>query len=344
MKAIRIHKHGSEDVLHIDTLDVPQIQPDEVLVKIKYAALNHLDIFVRNGIPGVPLPLIMGSDGSGIIEEAGSLVQNRGMWKKGQAVILVPFRSCGTCLACSSGNENLCRSFLIPGEHLNGYQAEYVTLPAEYILAKPNALSFQEAAAFPLAFLTAYHMLTRKIRIVPGSWILILGASSGVGSAGIQIAKHYGARVITTIGSESKRILAEDLGAEYILNYEEEPIGKSVRDITGGAGVDIVFEHTGSATWNESLKALKPGGKIVTCGATTGPHVRIDLRSLFIKQQQYIGSTMGTRRDLLELCSLIEDGILRIPIDQVFEMDHIVSAHKHLEINHTFGKVILSVS
>jgi len=342
MKAIRIHEHGSVGVLQTETCDIAPLRPDELLIKVKAAALNHLDIWVRKGLPGVPLPLIMGSDASGIIEETGSLAAEGSHWRAGQAVILVPFRSCGGCLACSTGNENLCRDFRIPGEHLNGYQAEYVAIPQQYILPSPANIPFEASAAFPLAYMTAYHMLTRKVRSVPGDTVLIFGASSGVGSAAIQIARYLGCNVITTIGSESKRQMAEDLGAHHVLNYNEVPIGKTVREITHGSGVDIVFEHTGSATWNEALKSLKVNGTIVSCGATTGPLVRIDLRALFIKHQRFIGSTMGTRSDLLELCRLIESGKIRIPIDRIFHYSEIKEAHTHLETNHHFGKVVLT--
>jgi NADPH:quinone reductase-like Zn-dependent oxidoreductase len=343
MKAIRIHKHGPEEVLQIEELDTPVPEPDEVLVKVHSSALNHLDIWVRKGLPGVPLPIIPGSDASGTIEELGSLVKHNGHWKTGQNVILIPFRSCGQCIYCSSGNENLCNRFRIPGEHLDGYQAEYVSIPSGYILPKPSILNFEEAAAFPLATLTAYHMLVRKIRLSPGEWILVYGASSGVGSAAVQLAKRYGSRVITTIGSESKQEKARELGPDHIINYSEQPVGKTVREITDGQGVDVVFEHTGSATWTESLKALKKGGKIITCGATTGPHVRIDLRALFIKHQQIIGSTMGTRQDLLKICRLMEDKKLTVYLDKIFPMTEIRQAHHYLEAEHDFGKVVVNL-
>lgn len=342
MKTIRIHEHGPEEVLQIQELDIPEPEADEVLVKVHSTALNHLDIWVRKGLPGVPLPIIPGSDASGTIEELGSLVKREGHWKTGQNVILIPFRSCGHCMYCSSGKENLCNRFRISGEHMDGYQAEYVSIPSGYILPKPSLLTFEEAAAFPLATLTAYHMLVRKIRLYPGEWILVYGASSGVGSAAVQLAKLYGCRVITTIGSESKREKARELGADHVINYSEQPVGKTVREITDGQGVDVVFEHTGSATWTESLKALKRGGKIITCGATTGPHVRIDLRALFIKHQQIIGSTMGTRQDLLEICRLLEDKKLRVYLDKIFPVTEIRQAHHYLEAEHDFGKVVVN--
>jgi len=344
MKAIRIHQHGSIDVLKVDTIQVPDIKPDEVLVKIHSAALNHLDIFVRQGIPGVPLPLIMGSDGSGSIAAMGSEVEQKASWKQGDQVIHVPIRSCGHCLPCSQNNENLCREFQIPGEHLDGTQAEYMAIPEKYLLPKPATLSFSEAAAFPLAYMTAYHMLTRKISTRQGEWILIYGASSGVGSAAIQIARVLGLNVITTAGSKEKEDLARRLGADFVIQYKSSSVGRSVREITNGAGVDFVFEHPGSATWNDSLKSLKTGGTLVTCGATTGPIVRIDLRSLFIKHQCLVGSTMGTKSDLIELCKLIDNKQLKIATGQSFQPEEIQEAHQHLEQGQHLGKVTLTFS
>ncbi len=341
MQAIRIHEHGDRSVIRIDTVEKPALRPDEVLVKTKSTALNHLDIWVREGLPGVPLPLIMGSDGAGTIVETGGLVKQDFSWKDGDEVFVAPIRSCGHCAHCLGGADNLCADFHIPGESMQGTMAEFVAAPAKYILPKPEKLNWHETAAFPLAAMTAYHMLIRKVQMQYGDWVLVYGASSGVGSAAIQIAKAFGARVISTAGSSEKSELAKKLGADHVLNYKNDPVGKSVKEITNGRGVDIVFEHTGARTWADSLRALKKGGKLVTCGATTGPKVQIDLRVLFIKHQQLIGSTMGTLRDLLDLLKLIENGKFKPPVSKVFGYEQIREAHQYLEAGGQFGKVVV---
>ena len=341
MQAIRIHEHGSRDKLAIDSLPVPEIQPDEVLIKVKTAALNHLDIWVREGIPGVPLPLTMGSDAAGVIEEMGAIAAREFAFKEGDDVLGIPIRSCGRCDLCNQGKDNLCRDFHIPGESIQGVQAEYIAVPASYILPKPENLTWAEAAALPLAAMTAYHMLVPKVQLKPGEWILIYGASSGIGSMAIQIAKALGAKVITTAGSEEKIQAAEQLGADYIINYKKQPVGKTVREITDRRGVDVVFEHTGEKTWNESLRALSKGGRLVTCGATTGPIVKIDLRAVFIKHQQIIGSTMGTRQDMVNILELVKTGKLKPVVDTIFPFKEIKNAHQHLEDGHQFGKIVL---
>ncbi len=341
MQAIRIHEHGSYETLVIDSLPVPEIQPDEVLIKVKTAALNHLDIWVRKGIPGVSLPLTMGSDAAGVIEKTGAVAAQEFAFKKGDEVFGIPIRSCGHCELCLQGKDNLCRDFHIPGESIQGVQAEYIAVPAKYVLLKPNRLSWPETAALPLAAMTAYHMLAPKVQLKSGEWILIYGASSGIGSMAIQIAKALGARVITTAGSAEKLQAAKQLGADYVINYKTQPVGKTVREITSGSGVDVVFEHTGALTWNDSLRALGKGGRLVTCGATTGPQVKIDLRALFIKHQQIIGSTMGTRQDMVDILDLVETGKLKPAVDKVFSFKEIKNAHQYLEDGRPFGKIVL---
>mgnify|MGYP005836510841 CR=1 FL=1 len=342
MKAIRIHEHGGREVLHLDTLPAPIAKDDEVIVQMKTAALNHLDLWVRKGLPGIPLPMIMGSDGAGIISQLGKLVKQDYDLKVNDEVIIAPIRCCGTCTRCLNSQENLCPDFSIPGEGSDGLQAEYVAVPARFIFKKPANLSWEEAAAFPLVSMTAYHMLVHKVTLKAGDWVLIYGASSGVGSAAIQMAKSFGATVITTAGSEEKADLARRLGADYVIDYRQQPIGKTVRELTNGLGVDVVFEHTGAQTWPDSLRALKVGGKIVTCGATTGAIVKIDLRALFIKHQQIIGSTMGTLQDLREIVQLIEEGKYTPVVDKVYPFAEIQEAHRRLEEGRQFGKVVLS--
>lgn len=339
MKAIRIHKHGKSDVLTYDNLDIPVPQAGEILIKVKAVALNHLDLFVRNGIPGITLPVIMGSDASGEVVKTG---ENVSWFKKGDAVIHVPFRVNADDPLIKTNNENLSKSYKIVGEHLNGVQAEYICVPEIYALHKPQNLNWAEAAAFPLVALTAYHMLYRKVNINSEDWILVYGASSGVGSMAVQMAKERGAKVITTAGSQEKEKKARALGADFIINYSKEPVGKTAKEISGG-GVDIVFEHTGKQTWKDSLRCLKTGGKIVICGATTGANVNIDLRALFARQQQIIGSTMGTFKDMIEVADMISMGKIKPVIDKVFDFSRIRQAHERLESGKQFGKVVLKL-
>ncbi len=341
MKAIRIHEHGGYEVLKIDEVRMPEIEPNEVLISVEAAALNHLDLWVRKGIPGVKLPQIMGSEAAGVVVDVGEVAHDRYHFEKGDEVFTVPIRTCGHCFYCLSGQENLCQAFAIPGETEEGVQAEYIAVPADFVLKKPENLSWEETTAFPLAGMTAYHMLSTKAHVRPEHWVLIYGASSGVGSSAIQIAKAFGASIITTAGNEDKEKLARQLGADYVIRYDKQPIGQTVREITSGQGVDIVIEHTGESTWSETLRALRRGGKIVTCGATTGPNVRIDLRALFIKQQQIIGSTMGTRRDLIDLLALIERGKFKPIIAKVFPFEQVDEAHQFLQEGKGFGKVVL---
>jgi len=341
MKAIRIHEQGGVEVLQIEDLPIPEIESDEVLIRVKTAALNHLDLWVRRGIPGVPLPIIMGSEAAGEVIRVGERAHNRFGYKIGDEVINIPIHSCGHCPACLAGQENLCPEFKIPGESMNGVQADYIAVPAAYVYRKPESLSWSEAAAFPLASMTAYHMLVQKAQVKPEHTVLVYGASSGVGSSAVQIAKAFGATVITTVGSAEKARQAEQLGADYVIRYDQQAVGKVVKELTRGQGVDIVIEHPGQATWKESLRALKIGGKLVTCGATTGPKVEIDLRALFIKHQQIIGSTMGTRKDIIELVNLIERRKFKPIIAREFMFEEVAKAHEFLEKGQAFGKVVL---
>ncbi len=337
MKAIRIHKHGEPDVLQIDEITVPQVKKNEVLIKIKAAALNHLDLWVRKGMPGLSLPLILGSDGAGIIEAVGSDVAKNGNIQIGDEVFLVPFRS----NAPHGSAEELSDKYEILGEHLDGAQAEYVTAPVDFVMPKPQSLTLEEAAAFPLAYMTAYHMLTKKVQLKEGQNVLIWGASSGIGSAAIQIAKIYGAIVISTSSSTQKSEFAYRLGADHVINYNRENVSQRVWEITQSQGADVIFDHVGEQSWTHSLRSLKKGGKIIVCGSTTGPIVRLDLRHLYIKHQQIIGSTMGNRQDLSELSSLMDQGKIKPVIGECLPFTDIQKAHQILEQNQQMGKVII---
>lgn len=341
MKAIRIHQHGGPEVLKIDDLPVPILEDAKsVLVKIKAAAMNHMDLWVRKGMPGVkiPLPIILGCEGAGVIEEAGAGVRN---FKKGDEVVISPGTSCEQCESCLSGNDHYCRSYGIYGEHLDGAEVEYKVVPEGNLLPKPKNISFEEAAAVPLTFLTAWQMLTDRGGIAPGKQVLILAAASGVGSAGVQIAKLFGARVIATVGSDEKAARVKALGADEIINHKKQDIADEVKRLTDRRGIDIVFEHVGAATWEKSLKSLAFGGRLVTCGATTGPEVKINLLHLFIKQQQILGSTMGPKGSLFKIMRLIEEKRLLPVLDQVFPFSEIQKAHQRLEERAPFGKIVL---
>lgn len=341
MKAVRFYKHGDETVLITEEIPLPEPREDEVRVRMKAVALNHLDIWVRQGIPGVPLPLIPGSDGAGIVEKTGNRVSR---FKPGDDVIHVPIRVPAEDPLLAQNMENLSPAFKIPGEQLDGTFCEYMTIPELFLLPKPQNLSWEQAAALPLASMTAYHMLMRKVHVSKEDTVLVYGASSGVGSAGIQIARAAGAVVITTAGNDEKEQLARSLGADHVIRYDRRPIGKTVRELTAGRGVDIVFEHTGALTWPESLRALKKGGAIVTCGATTGYKVTIDLRALFIKHQRIIGSTMGTIDDLRRVCALAEAGKLTPPLARVFRgLEQTAAAQRFLQSGQQAGKVVISL-
>ncbi len=341
MKAIVFYAHGGTEVLQMEERPLPEPGAGEVRLHMKTAALNHLDIWVRNGIPGVPLPMIPGSDGAGIVDKTGPGVSR---FHKGDAVIHIPFRVPEDDPLIGENMENLSPNFKIPGEQLPGTFRAYMCVPERFLLPKPTPLNWEEAAALPLASLTAYHMLVRKAGVGPGQTVLVYGASSGVGSAGIQIAKALGARVITTAGNEEKERLAALLGADHVIRYDREPIGKTVKAITDGRGVDVVFEHPGAQTWPDSLRSLKTGGAIVTCGATTGYHVHIDLRALFIKHQRIIGSTMGTLRDMEAVCTLAEKGKLKPPVGRVFNgLEKTAEAQKWLETGRQLGKIVIRI-
>jgi NADPH:quinone reductase-like Zn-dependent oxidoreductase len=289
-------------------------------------------------MPGITLPLILGSDGSGIIEEVGSEAVKMGNFQIGGEVFIVPFRSSMPY----GSSEELSEKYEILGKQLDGTQAEFVSAPYEFVMPKPQNLTMDEAAAFPLAFMTAYHMLTKKVQLTEGQFVLIWGASSGIGSAAIQIAKLYGTTVITTSSSNQKTEFAYSLGADYVIDYNQDNVSESVLRITKNKGVDIIFEHVGEESWPHSLRSLKKGGKIVICGATTGPKVHLDLRHLYIKHQQIIGSTMGNRQDLSELSFLIDQGKIKPVIGSRFPFSDIKKAHQLLEDNQQLGKVVIT--
>jgi NADPH:quinone reductase-like Zn-dependent oxidoreductase len=342
MKAVIFHQHGGPDVLKYTDAPDPIIRPNEVLVRVKACALNHLDLWVRRGIPGVqfPLPHIPGSDISGEIAQIGADVTAA---RVGQRVVLAPGVSCGKCPACLAGQDNRCRQFTNLGYMIDGGYAEFVRAPEVNCLPYPENLSFEEAASIPLVFQTAWHMLLSRAELQPGEDVLVLGAGSGVGSAAIQIAKFFGARVIATAGSDEKLQKAKELGAGQLINHKTQKIRDEVRRITNKRGVDVVFEHVGTATWDDSLASLAAGGRLVTCGATTGYDAKVDLRFLFSRQLSLLGSYMGTKTELQTVMKLVAAGKLKPIVDRVFPLNEAAAAHTYLESSSQFGKVVLKI-
>src|SRR5260370_647935 len=342
MEAVLFRKDGGPDVLTYEDAPKPEIRPNEVLVRVRACALNHLDLWVRRGIPGVPIPLphIPGSDISGEIAQVGAEVSTV---RVGQKVVLAPLVSCGKCSACMAGLDNHCRQATNLGYMIDGGCAEFVRAPEVNCLPYPENLSFEEAASIPLVFQTAWHMLLARAELQPGEDVLVLGAGSGVGSAAIQIAKFFGARVIATAGSDEKLQKAKQLGADHLINHKTQKIRDEVRRITSKRGVDVVFEHVGTATWDDSFASLAPGGRLVTCGATTGYDAKVDLRFLFSRQLSLLGSYMGTKSELHSVMRLVASGRFKPVVDRIFPLAACAQAHAYLESGSQFGKVVLTV-
>jgi NADPH:quinone reductase-like Zn-dependent oxidoreductase len=339
MKAARIHEFGGPEVLRYEDIADPKPRPDQVLVRIRACALNHVDVWIRKGLPGVKLPHILGADIAGEIVEVGEYVSG---FKPGQRVLLAPMHFCNHCAKCAAGLQNQCPEFTVLGARVDGGDCELIAAPAVNVIPIPDSLDFNQAASVPLVFLTAWHMLVGRANVRPGQTVLVLGASSGVGIAAIQVAKLFGARVITTAGDETKLEKGRALGADHGINHYQQKISDEVRKLTNKEGVDIVIEHVGSATWEESLKSLKPAGTLVTCGTTTGFAASIDLRFLFSRQLSVLGSYMGTMGELHEVLGHVFSGRLKPVVDRVFPLEEIRAAHEYLEGSKMFGKVVLN--
>jgi NADPH:quinone reductase-like Zn-dependent oxidoreductase len=339
MKAIRFHELGGPEVLKYEDVPDPVLRKDHVLVRVKACALNHLDLFVRQGIPGIRLPHINGSDVAGVVEDVGEYITDI---KKGQRVLLAPMSFCNHCQACTAGQQNFCRQFTVLGAGVDGGNCELIAVPEVGVIPIPEWMDFNAAASVPLVFLTAWHMLVARSQIRPGQTILVLGAGSGVGSAAIQIAKLFNAQVIATAGDERKLEKARELGADFTIDHYRQTISDEVRTITSKRGVDIVFEHVGQATWKESMKSLRPGGTIVTCGATSGPEASFDIRALFTRQVSFLGSFMGNMADLHEVLGHVFARRLEAVVDRSFPLSDAAEAHRYLESSQMFGKLVLN--
>ncbi len=342
MRAVRFHQHGGPESLVFEEVPDPVAGPGDIVVQVKACALNYLDLWERRGLPGVkiPLPHISGSDVAGIIQSTGPGVTHV---KAGQNVLVNPGLSCMACEYCFQGRDSSCSSYSVLGYLTDGGYAELVRVPAVNALPYPEGLDFTEAAAIPLVFTTAWHMLVERCRLASGETVLVLGAGSGVGSAAIQIAKLFHARVIATAGSEAKLEKARALGADHVINHSRQSIHEEVRRITDKHGADVVFEHIGAVTWGESTASLARRGRLVTCGATTGHEVRIDLRHLFAKQISVLGSYMGSKHELLTVLKFVCEGLLRPVVSEVFPLAEAARAQGVMEGRGHFGKLVLAV-
>ena len=340
MKAVLLPRHGQIEVLKYKDISEPECKPGKVKINIHASSINHLDIWVRNGIPGInyPLPMVLGSDGAGTIIEVGSDVIG---WKVGDEVVIQPGTFCAKCRNCIDGRENYCHQYGILGETENGVQAEYIVVDPINIHAKAKHLNFAEAASMPLVFMTAYEMLIKRAKIQNNDTILIYGGASGIGSAAIQICLDIGANIITTVGSRDKIKHAKNMGANQVVLHSDDNWPVKVKDITGKNGVNVVFEHVGKKTWKESLSLLSRGGRIVTCGATTGQNVRIDLSHLFIKQHSILGSTMSSLNTFREVMVKIHNKKYFAFVDKIFNMQDIGHAHKYIDNRQQKGKVVM---
>ncbi len=338
MKAIVIREHGGLDKLRLEEIPTPEISDTEVLVRVKACALNHLDIWIRRGVPGIAPPHTPGADVAGVVERVGAAVKDV---KVGERVVLNPNLNCGQCEYCQMGEDSLCVTYGILGEHAPGGYAEFVKVPARNVIKMPAHVSFDEAAAVPLVFMTAWRMVVTRAKVRAGEDVLVLAAGSGVGSAAIQIAKLCGARVIATASTEEKLARAQELGADVLINYAKVEFDKEIWKLTGKRGVDVVIESVGQATWTKSLRALARNGRLVTCGATTGPLGETDIRLVFWKQLQIWGSTMGTTNELKTVLKLVWAGKLRPVIAQTFPLQEAAKAQEMLEKREQFGKLLL---
>ena len=317
MKAIRIHKDGGPEVLRYEDAPDPEPGPGEMLIQLRAASLNRLDLWVRAGLPSVPKPRILGADGAGLDPEGRRVVINPGI-EHGDRISVV-------------------------GEHMDGTHAELVAVPESNVYPIPDELSFEEAAAFPLVFETAYRMLVTRAALREGEWVLVWGAGSGIGTASIVLARALGARVVATSSSDAKVELARGLGAEAVVNHKTGDVLEAVREATGGAGADVVVEHVGEATWQTSLQAVRPCGRIAVCGATSGPNPKAALHRVWWKQLTILGSTMGTKEDFEGAFELVKSGKAKPVVDSVYPLAEARAAHERMEAGDHFGKVVLSI-
>jgi NADPH:quinone reductase-like Zn-dependent oxidoreductase len=329
MKAIRVSNPGGLDALQVVELPDPTPGPGELTLEIKAAGVNHLDLWVRKGLPVAKYPIILGSDASGIVRETG------------RRALLSPSTSCGNCEFCSSGEKPLCLKWTVFGEHRDGTYAGLICVPAENLIPIPDSLSYEDAAAAPLVSLTAWRMLMTRGRLAPSEDVLVWSAGAGVGIACVQFAKLAGARVIATASTDEKCARLKELGADVVLNHSREDVSRRVREVTAKRGVDVVVDYIGKDTWARSVQCVRRGGRIVTCGATSGFDPAEDLRQIFYRQIEIIGCTMGNNKELQDALRPIFDGRIRPVIDRVFPLIEAANAHQRIEARLAYGKIIL---
>ncbi len=341
MKAAVFYKRGGIENLQFQEVPTPHVGPQEVLVKVRACGLNHLDLFAREGSHGVhaPLPHVGGLEPAGEVAEVGPGVTD---WHIGDRVLVGSALTCGECGFCASGNDNLCPRRKVIGVNVDGGFAEYIKAPARILVRVPDRLSFIQAAATPTAFGTAWHMLVSRAAIQPGEWVLILAAGSSVGVAGIQVAKHLGCRVIATASTQEKLDKAVELGADHVINYVARNFNHEVMRITGNRGVDVVFEHVGTTTWEKSIASLSPMGRLVTCGSTTGRYGQTDLWSTFWKQITILGSFAFSSREFRAVWEMIAQGTFHAVIDRCFPLAETAAAQQYLAERKQFGKVLVT--
>jgi NADPH:quinone reductase-like Zn-dependent oxidoreductase len=342
MKALLLTKFGDENTFqYVEDFPKPQIREDEILVRVKAVALNHLDIWIRKGALAFKpaLPHILGSDVAGVVEKVGSLVEHV---KPGDEVVVNPNISCGVCEQCLGGQDNHCKDFKILGFQVKGGYAEYVKVPKTNVVPKPKNLTFEEAASFPLTYITAWNAVIDKGKIQPGDIVFIWGGSSGVGVAAIQLAKLFGATVITTTSSDWKAKKLKELGADYVINRKTQNVEEVVKEITP-EGVDLVVDHVGEETLPTSIKLLKKGGRLSFLGTTTGDKGTFNIRYNFVNEISMNGVYMGRKSTLFRIAKLFEEGKLKPVVDKVFPLEEGEKAHRYLEEGKHFGKVVLNV-
>ena len=342
MKAIYFEKHGNfNEILKIGELPKPEINKDEVLIKVKAFSLNHLDVWIMEGkypFP-VPMPHIIASDASGVVEEVGECVENV---KIGDEVIIFSGISCGKCEACISGKDNLCLEYFPLGTKNQGVAGEYVKVPARNVFKKPDGLSFEQASAICITYTTMWHSLVTRGKVKAGDIVLIHGGASGVGTAGIQIAKLFGATVITTVGDDWKIGKVKQIGADFVINYNKEDFVEKVKEITNGNLCNIVVDHIGKATFNKSIEAAKKGGKVITFGTTTGADAEINLRAILGKNLDIHGVFMGTRGEFLDFLKFFPEKLTPV-IDEVFKFEDVKKAYEKLLSRQFVGKLVVKV-
>ncbi len=340
MKAVRFHQPGGPDVLVYEEIPTPEVSSDEVLIRVRACSLNRIDIWARSGLYKVDLPHTLGSEFAGDVASVGSEVSGISV---GDRVTIFPAISDGTCPYCLKGDESLCDNFRIIGIATDGGYAEYAKVPAKNVFRIPDKIDYKDAAAVPLVFVTAWHMLITRANLKVGEKVLVQAAGSGIGSAAVQIAKLAGAEVVATAGSNQKLAKASELGADHLINYSETSFKDWVMSITEGRGVDVVFEHVGQKTFRSSLESLTKGGRLVIAGATTGAEASLDIRHLYSRQLTVIGSMLGTRSELIQVLSLVGDGKLRPVIDRTLPLEDAAKAHQMLTERTQFGKIVLIV-